>query len=104
MAYQDVYDLGIDPNFRQRLNAALTTESAAKTDDPLADQAMRNSEATVNWFMPFITAAPGFADQYGTGGQEAIDDGELLSATQAAWPRVTDLYSDVLTGGSGTPV
>ena len=96
MTYQAVYSLGTDPSFRNRLNAALTTESAAKTDDPLADQAMRNPEATVTWFMPFITAAPGFADQYSTGGQESIDDGELLSATQAAWPRVADLYSTVL--------
>lgn len=96
MTYQDVYNLGIDPMFRQRLNAALTTESAAKTDDPLADQTMRNPEGTATWFMPFITAAPGFADQYAGGGQAEIDDGELLSATQAAWPRVSDLYSTVL--------
>jgi hypothetical protein len=96
MTYQAVYSLGTDPSFRNRLNAALTTESSAKTDDPLADQAMRNPEATVNWFMPFVTAAPGFADQYASGGQAEIDDGELLSATQAAWPRVADLYASVL--------
>ena len=46
--------------------------------------------------MPFISSAPGFGDQYAQGGQEAIEDSELLSATQAAWPKVADLYSDVL--------
>jgi len=104
MAYQDVYNLGTDPLFRNRLVATLTTESATKTNDPLADQALRNPDGTAVWFMPFISSAPGFGDQYATGGQEAIDDGELLSATQAAWPKVSALYSDILTGGSGEPV
>ena len=96
MAYQDVYNLGTDPLFRNRLVATLTTESVNKTNDALADQAMRNPDATALWFMPFVSSAPGFGDQYATGGQEAIDDGELLSATQASWPKVSALYADVL--------
>lgn len=96
MTYQAVYSLGTDPVFRNRLVASLTTESAVKTNDPLADQILRSPDGTSLWFMPLITAAPGFADQYASGGQESIDDGELLSATQAAWPRVAALYADVL--------
>lgn len=100
MAYDDVYNLGVDPQFRNRLVATLTTESANKTNDPLADQAMKNPGGTALWFMPFISSAPGFGDQYAGGGQAAIDDGELLSATQAAWPRVADLYASVLVPAS----
>jgi len=98
MAYEDVYNLGTDPRFRNRLVATLTTESAVKTNDTLADQVLRNPDGTSLWFMPFISSAPGFGDQYAQGGQEAIEDSELLSATQAAWPKVADLYSDVLNG------
>lgn len=93
MTYQDIYDLGVDTAFRARLTAALTTESAAKTDDPLGDQIMRNPDGTAVWFMPFIQSAPGFGDKYATSGQGAITDGELLAATQAAWPKVADLYA-----------
>jgi hypothetical protein len=96
MSYQDVYNLGTDPQFRNRLAATLTTESVVKTNDPLADQALRNPDATSTWFMPFISSAPGFADKYANTGQESILDAEMLSAVQAAWPKVADLYSSVL--------
>ncbi len=96
MSYQDVYNLGTDPQFHNRLSAALTTEAVAKTDDALADQVLRNPDATALWFMPFISSAPGFAEAYATGGQESITDGQMLSAVQAAWPKVADLYSSVL--------
>lgn len=94
--YEDVYNLGTDPRFRNRLAAGLTTESAVKTNDPLADQVLKNPEATALWFMPLVSSAPGFGDQYAAGGQEAIEDAELLSAMQSAWPRVSELYSGTL--------
>jgi len=94
--YEDVYNLGTDPRFRNRLAAGLTTESAVKTNDPLAEQVLRSPEATALWFMPLVSSAPGFGDQYAAGGQEAIEDAELLSAMQSAWPRVSELYHDVL--------
>lgn len=96
MTYEDVYDLGNDPEFRERLTATLTTESAVKSNDPLADQALRSPDGTSLWFMPLVSAAPGFADKYAASGQGSITDGELLSAVQAAWDRVAGLYANVL--------
>jgi len=58
MAYEDVYNLGTDPRFRNRLVATLTTESAVKTNDTLADQVLRNPDGTSLWFMPFISSPP----------------------------------------------
>jgi hypothetical protein len=43
-------------------------------------------------FMPLVSAAPGFDDKYLTDGQLAISDNEMLSAIQANWQRVFDLY------------
>ena len=96
MTYQSIYELGSDPGFRNRLTAGMTNEASTKVNDSLADQALRNPDVTATWFMPYISNAPGFADQYATGGQEAIDDAELLAALQASWPKVAALYSDVL--------
>jgi hypothetical protein len=90
--YQNVADLQADPQFLQRLGAALTTESLGRVDDPLADACLRNPAVGATMFVPLVAAAPTFGEQYGTGGQEAIDDSELLSAVQASWTRVADLY------------
>lgn len=88
MSYQDQYNLGTDPEFTQRLTAAVTDESRAKTDDPLAEYVMRNPTAGAALFMPFVSTAPGFGD---AGGQANITDAQILSAIQASWDAVTNV-------------
>jgi hypothetical protein len=92
MSYLDQANLADDATFQRRLAAALANESAAKADDDLADLVLRSPTQGANMFMPVIAAAPGFAGQFATDGQEAIDDGELLSAIQANWSRIAGLY------------
>lgn len=92
MAYRDIANLARDAQFSARLGAGLASEAVLKESDYLVDQIMMNPDVGAAWFMPFISVAPGFADQYADGGQDAVDDAELLSAIQAAWPRVFALY------------
>lgn len=94
MGYQDVADLATDANFRARLAACLASESVGKTGDGLADLILRNPSSGANMFMPLVSSAPGFGDKYATGGQEAVTDGDLLSAVQASWAKVTALYPE----------
>ena len=92
MAYRDIANLARDQQFSARLGAGLASEAVLKASDYLVDQVMMNPDVGAAWFMPFVSVAPGFADQYAEGGQDQIDDAELLSAIQAAWPRVYALY------------
>jgi hypothetical protein len=96
MAYQDVANLGLDPDFRLRLMACLTTESVLKVGDALADLCLRTPASGADMFMPYVSSAPGFGDKYAAGGQESITDGEILAAVQASWPKVAALYADLL--------
>jgi hypothetical protein len=89
VAYLDQSNLSYDTEFNQRLVAALNSESAVKPADPVADAVLRGQGQQL--FMPLVSAAPGFADTYAAGGSAAIQDGELLAAVQAAWPRVAAL-------------
>jgi hypothetical protein len=96
MGYADVANLSKDSDFTERLAAGLTGESVLKTGDALADLILKNPPIGASMFMPLVSSAPGFGDKYASGGQESITDGEILSAMQAAWPRVTDLYDSTL--------
>lgn len=89
MSYSDQQNLSVDPEFVDRLWAATATEAQAKpADDPPARYVLANPYKGADLFMPYVATAPGFGDLYAAGGQEAITDGDILSAVQAAWPRV----------------
>ena len=92
MSYADTSALGKDPDFNNRVSACLDTEAIGKTDD-VSDQILKNNPAKymVGVFMPFVASAPGLSDAYAAGGQEAISDGDILSAVQGAWARVGEL-------------
>lgn len=92
MTYLDQANLADDTTFHRRLTAALAAESAAKAGDLLADMVLKNPGNGANMFMPLIAAAPGFAADFASGSQNAISDGEILSAMQANWARVAGLY------------
>jgi hypothetical protein len=95
MTYQAQADLSQDEAFAERLGAALTTEGRARTDY-VARVVMTYPPQGVQWFMPFISSAPGFADKFATGGQESITDGDLLSAVQASWADVGAVHPETL--------
>ena len=92
MTYQTQYDLSQDPQFAERLSAALTTEAKARGTVDLAALVLRNPAEGARVFMPVIASAPGFDALYASGGQEAITDADMLSAIQANWQLVSDVY------------
>jgi len=92
MTYRDIANLSRDTIFAARLGAGLASEASLKTSDYLVDAIMKDPAGGALMFMPFVSVAPGFADQFAVAGQDAIDDAEILSAIQACWPRVYDLY------------
>jgi len=94
MTYQDAAQLARDPMFGMRLGAALAKEAVGKPSDYLVDIILKNPDVGAAYFMPFVASAPGFDETYGQGGQGLITDGELLSAIQASWQRVYDLYEE----------
>jgi hypothetical protein len=92
MTYQSQAALSADREFADRLGAALTTEARALTDDPVGRVVMSYPAQGVQWFLPFVSSAPGFADRYTGGGQSAITDGDLLSSVQASWADVAAVH------------
>lgn len=90
MTYANQAALAADQDFTKRLQACLCVEAQAKVDDALATAVLRTPwTAAQDWFMPFISTAPGFGDAYGdSANQQAIDDGMILSAVQASWDAV----------------
>jgi hypothetical protein len=93
MAYTDVAALTADQEFNARLAAAATTEALGRAD-PLSDLVLKNPPPYVaGLFGPTVAASPGFGDKYAGGGQEAVTDGDLLSAVQANWARLSGLYA-----------
>jgi hypothetical protein len=92
MTYLDQANLADDTVFRRRLSAALVSESVLKSGDFVADSVLRSPTNGANMFMPLIAAAPGFGGAYAAGGQESINDNQILAAMQANWARVTALY------------
>jgi hypothetical protein len=94
MTFQNTADLAADEQYQQRLSACLYTEALGKPGDALADQLLSsNAYYGVTIFGPVVASAPGFGDKYATGGQEAVTDGDLLSAVQASWARLAGLYA-----------
>lgn len=91
MTYLDQANLAFDGEFNQRLGSALNGEAALKPNDDVADAVLLGRGLQL--FMPLVSAAPGFADKFAAGGSDEIADGEILSAVQAAWPRVAALLT-----------
>jgi hypothetical protein len=92
MSYADTAALAADQEFSARLVACVSKEAAGKPGDPLANQVLANTAYIPGWFMPLVSAAPGFDTKYAAGGQESITDGDLLSAVQASWSRVATIH------------
>lgn len=85
MTYMDEANLASDSDFIRRLSAALADEARSKTAEELGRLIMNSPAQGASVFMPFVASAPSFGDKYAAGGQEAIQDIEILSAIQACW-------------------
>jgi hypothetical protein len=96
MSYEEISDLARDQDFAARLAAAVT-EQAKTHDDYISGATLRSPEQGVTMFMPFVSTEPGFAAAYGSGGQEAISDGMILSGVQANWDRVNTTWEPITT-------
>ena len=92
MSYQDQANLAQDAVFAERLSAALVREAKPKGSTDLPALVLRSPAEGARVFMPFIASAPTFDTMYAGGGQEAITDGDLLSAVQANWDLVDAVY------------
>lgn len=95
MTYANEAALAADQDFTNRLKSCLCEEAQAQPGDAFASEVLRTPwEAAQDWFMPFISTAPGFGDAYGDDrNQTAIDDGMILSAVQASWPAVAAIHT-----------
>lgn len=83
MSYADQSKTANDPEFRARVEAAVSKEARAHTDE-LARAILASPATGTTWFIPFITTEPGFDGP----DPSAITDGSILSATQLVWPLV----------------
>lgn len=94
MSYQDEANLSKDPTFQARLAAGLASEAKGKgtSGADLEALILRNPSEGQRIFMPVIASSPGFGAQYALDGQEGISDGMMLSAMQANWQIVNDIY------------
>ena len=92
MTYQDQASLSLDTAFQQRLAAGLAQEAKSRGTTDLPALVMRNPAEGARVFMPVIASSPGFDVAYADGGQEMITDLQLLSAMQANWQLVSDIY------------
>lgn len=95
MSYADVAALDNDPEWQTRVNACCFEQAQIYVNDGRADIATLATTVLLgdvpDTLRQYVSYAPGFADTYATGGQEAITDPALLGATQAAWPTVAGL-------------
>ena len=91
MTYQNEADLAEDVAFSRRLSACLSTEAKGKSD-ALAGYVLTDPVVGAQYFVPYLSTAPGFGDTYATGGSEAIQDPEILAAVQANWDAVAALH------------
>jgi hypothetical protein len=102
MSYHTQTQLAQDVTFQGRVGAVVieqanTYKNAAALDQAnLALAVLRFEIDKVNAFVRLNAAAPGAADKVdlGTGSidQSLMVDADLLSATQANWPLVAELY------------
>jgi hypothetical protein len=94
VSFADTAALGADPDYQARLSACVFTEALGKADDSFADTVIKGGPPwAVSVFGPTVASAPGLGEKYATGGQEAVTDGDLLSAVQGSWDRLAGLYS-----------
>ena len=93
MTFQNTADLAADENYQARLAACVFTDALGRTGDALADKILSQPPfyATSVFAAP-VASSPGFGEKYATGGQETVTDGDLLSAVQASWDRLSALY------------
>lgn len=104
MSYMSQTRLASDSDFIARAEGVLTEQALIYKDDGRPDiaalaYALLRGDATGVYrrvFTRVLAAAPGFAAdaESPNGGVDAseISDGELLAATQAAWPTVAALF------------
>jgi hypothetical protein len=101
MSYKDVAALDADPDWQTRVAACCFEQAQIYHNDGRADIATLANTVLVGeppeTMRQYISFAPGFAATYASGGQEAIPDGDVLAATQAAWPTVAALLYPGLT-------
>lgn len=91
MSYADQAALATDVDFQSRLTAAVVKEAKGKNDQ-LANEALKNPVWGQQMFNPLIVSEPGFDSAYAAGGQVSIDDSMILSAIQANWTRVSEIW------------
>lgn len=98
MTFADTAALAADPDYQSRLAACVVTESLGKPGDSLADAVILNGpQFAARVFGPTVASAPGFGDKYAAGGAAGITDGDLLSAVQASWARLSDVHAAAVT-------
>lgn len=104
MSYADQVMLRTDSSLQSRTSVSVFEQATVYTNDgrpdiaALADRHLRDAAGVLMIWMPFIAAAPGFADR--TEDTSQITDGDLLAAVQGMWPKVASVYY----APDGTPV
>jgi hypothetical protein len=102
MSYADIAALDADEQWQVRVAACSFEQAQIFINDGRPDiatlaTAVLTSGKPPDTLRQYISFAPGFGDQFAAGGQEAIPDGDILAATQAAWPTVAALLYPGLT-------
>lgn len=103
MSYLAQAELRVDGPLQARTVACVFEQATIYTDDgrpdiaALADLHLRDSTTVLGVWMPFVAAAPGFADHESS---EDITDADLLAAVQADWPKVASVFYNA----DGTPI
>lgn len=103
MSYENMSDLANDQEFAARLASAVCEQAKTRETEYVAQAGLRSPTSGAQMFMPFVSTEPGFADAYADGGQEAITDGQILSAVQANWNAVAVVWAPA-TGSLTVPV
>jgi hypothetical protein len=104
MSYEQQVKLRADGSFQGRTSAVVFEQALIFKDDArpdiaaLARRHLADAGEVLSIWMPYMAATPGFADH--ANDTSLITDGDLLAATQAHWPTVSNVfYAD-----DGTPV
>lgn len=99
MSFADQSALAANSWFTARLTACATEQAGVFINDArveyvsLARQVLADPVAAT-WFSWPVATAPGLGDTYAGGGQEAIADGDILAAVQAAWPTISFIHPE----------
>lgn len=110
MSYLTQAQLEADPEFQQRVSSVCVQQAGIFKDDmrpdfvATADSVLRGDGWIRMAFYRVIAAAPGFDEKVDSGDgnidDSLVTDEDLLSATQATWPIVADLFFT----DDGTPI